>query len=73
MTPIESIYDHRILILLNTIIDLSEDIAVKTSVDSSLILTEYLLRNTRKILKKGGTAPLGDIQQFYPVLLESLD
>jgi hypothetical protein len=73
MTPIESIYDHRILVLLNTIVDLSEDLAVKVDVDSGLVLTESLLKNTRKILKKGGTAPLENIERFYPVLLESLD
>jgi hypothetical protein len=73
MTPIESIYDHRLLTLLNSLIDLSEDMAIKTGNDPSLILAESLLKNTRKILQGKEQNLLDKVRKFYPTLLESLD
>jgi hypothetical protein len=53
MTPIESIYDNRLVVLLNTVASLSEALALQEDCDPSLVLAEHLYKETKKVLQKG--------------------
>jgi hypothetical protein len=73
MTPIESIYDYRLVVLLNTIISLTETLSLQSDQDPNLLLAEVLFKQTRKVLQVGEESPLTAVQRTYPLLLESLD
>jgi hypothetical protein len=73
MTPIESIYDSRLVVLLNTVASLSESLALSEYRDPSLVLAEYLCKETKKVLQKGEELPLNGIKKAYPLLFDSLD
>ncbi len=72
MTPIESIYDCRLVVLLNTVATLSESLALEKDQDPSLVLAEHLYRETKRILQRGEEAPLMTVKKAYPLLIESL-
>jgi hypothetical protein len=72
MTPIESIYDHRLVVLLNMTIGLIEDAAIREGTLPELILAERLLRETNKLLRGTEPLPLDCAKKHYPMLIESL-
>lgn len=73
MTPIESIYDYRLVVLLNTITSLTETLSLQSDQDPNLLLAEVLFKQTRRVLQVGEESPLTAVQRAYPLLLESLD
>jgi hypothetical protein len=73
MTPIESIYDYRLVVLLNTITSLTESLSLQNDQDPNLLLAEVLFKQTRRVLQLGEETPLTTVQRAYPLLLESLD
>jgi hypothetical protein len=72
MTPIDSIYDHRLVALLNMTIRLIEDAAIREGTLPELILAECLLRETNKLLRGTEPLPLDTAKKHYPMLIESL-
>jgi hypothetical protein len=72
MTPIESIYDCRLVVLLNTVATLGETLALEKDQDPSLVLAEHLCKETKKVLQRGEETPLETLKRAYPLLIESL-
>lgn len=73
MTPIESMYDSRLVVLLNTVATLAETLALHHDQDPSLVLAEHIYHETKKVLQKGEEVPLNGVKKAYPLLISSLD
>lgn len=73
MSPIESIYDCRLVTLLATLMSLVETLALELDSDPDTLIAEYLYYQTKKVYSQGEEDVLNKIQSSFPILVEALD
>lgn len=73
MTPIESIYDVRLVVLLETMIEMIEALAIETDCNPEQILSDHLFLSTKKVHEYGEEVTMAKLQDHYPMLSEALD
>ncbi len=73
MTPIESIYDVRLVILLKTLMDMIETLSIEHDINPEQILSDYLFLSTKRVHEYGEDVTITKLQSDYPMLAEALD
>lgn len=72
MTPIESPYDTRFVILIGLAMCALEDMALNVDADPQLLLAEYLFVCNKQIAEKGTEGIANRLLQNYPILNEAI-
>ncbi len=72
MTPIESIYDVRLTVLLRTLMDVIECLAIQTDCSPEQLLSDHLFISTKRVHQYGEDTTMIKLQDHYPMLTEAL-
>lgn len=72
MTPIESIYDVRLVTLIGVVVNSIETLALEMSVNPEQLLAEYLYLANKKLHETGEEEYMNKLQKFYPILDEAI-
>jgi len=73
ISRIESIYDVRLVILLNVLMDTIETLSLATDYNAELLLSENLYLSTKMIHERGEEKTIEKLFRCYPILREALD
>jgi hypothetical protein len=73
ITPIESIYDVRLVTLLNVLMGFAETVSLSTNCNAEQLISDSLYLTTKKIHEIGEQDVLDKMLRCYPILQEALD
>ena len=72
MTPINSIYDVRLVTLFGTLINAIESLAIETDRDPDVLLAESLFLVNKRLHEVGEEMYLEKLKRHYPILQEAI-
>jgi hypothetical protein len=72
MTPIENIFDVRLLTLIGVAISAIEDLAVEADREPEQLLSDLLYRCNKRVGDTGGAMYIHKLLNHYPMLKEAI-
>lgn len=73
ISPIESIYDVRLVTLFDVLMGFAETVSLTTDCNAEQLVSDFLYLSTKKIHAQGEQNTLDKLLKCYPILIEAVD